>query len=305
MRTPLVRHLTTAVVLCTVALGSPPIAAAAQAPAPPTATAPSHPGGVVPLDGAVNVRDLGGLTTVTGRQVRHGRVFRADSLARLTDADVTRLSALGLRTVVDFRVPDEVRHDGADRLPDGLTVTSRPVTDLGLSARLQQVIGSADPVRQQEMLGDGKAEEIMRSVYRAFVTDPTDRRQFADTVRDIADHRRSPLLYHCTSGKDRTGWMSYLLLRAVGVPSGAAEQDYLLSNALRADADRAVREGLRKAGLMQNPDLLIPLQEVREDYLEAALAQAEHDYGGLLGYLTEGLGLDVPTLARLRAALLK
>ncbi|OLZ64126.1 protein-tyrosine-phosphatase [Streptomyces sp. IMTB 2501] len=287
-------------------------AAADSSPAPPAAAVTTTPRehGVdtvrhIALDGAVNVRDLGGYHTVTGREVRYGRVFRADALGKLTDTDIAKLSTLRLHTVVDFRTPDEVRRDGADRLPDGLKVTSRPVDDLGLSARILAVIGSKDPVRQREMLGDGKAEQLMRSVYRTFVTDVDDRRQFAGTLRDIADHKRSPLLYHCTAGKDRTGWMSYLLLRAVGVPSGTAEKDYLLSNDFRAEADRRTREGLEKAGLMEDPDLLIPLQEVREDYLAAALDQAGHDYGSLHGYLTQGLGLDTPTLAKLRAGLLK
>ncbi|MEV6837004.1 tyrosine-protein phosphatase [Streptomyces sp. NPDC051133] len=303
---------TTAAVVSAVALGCVPAHVAAGAsPAPPAATAgaPRATGeaGVRPvvLDGAVNVRDLGGYRTGTGREVRYGRVFRADALGKLTDADVAELSALHLRTVVDFRLADEVGRDGADRLPDGLTAVSRPVDDLGLSATVLGVIGSRDPVRQREVLGDGKAERLMRAVYRTFVTDADDRRQFAATLRDIADHERSPLLYHCTSGKDRTGWMSYLLLRALGVPSRTAERDYLLSNSFRAEADRKTREGLRQAGLMQDPDLLVPLQEVRGDYLAAALDQAERDYGGLYGYLTRGLGLDAPTLAKLRAHLLK
>lgn len=143
----------------------------------------------------------------------------------------------------------------------------------------------------------------MRDIYRTFVTDAGSRRQFAATVRDIADARQAPLLYHCTAGKDRTGWLSYLVLRAVGVPSATAEQDYLLSNTFRAAADRAAPEGLKQAGSMENPDLPIPLQEARTDYLDTALDQVERDYGSFFGYLTEGLGPDIRTLAELRVRL--
>ncbi|MFM9370430.1 tyrosine-protein phosphatase [Streptomyces sp. Da 82-17] len=283
------------------AVGSP---ARAAAPAEGVSHRTDTPtGGHIPLTGAVNVRDLGGQPTVDGERVRAGRVFRADSLGKLTDADVGRIGELGLRTVVDYRVPFEVQRDGADRLPQGLAVTSRPVNDLGLYAKTMEAIGSKDPVEQQEMLGDGKAEELMRSIYRTFVTDPDNRRQFGATLRDLADRQRTPLLVHCTSGKDRTGWTSYLLLRAVGVSSGTAEKDYLLSNELRAESDRKTREALKQAGYMENPDLLIPLQEVREDYLESALDAAEEEYGSLAGYVTEGLGLDRTTLVKLRAKL--
>ncbi|GAA3132811.1 tyrosine-protein phosphatase [Streptomyces rectiviolaceus] len=255
----------------------------------------------IPLQGAVNVRDLGGYRTYDGERVRYGQVFRADALAKLTDADVATLAGLGLKKVVDFRVPAEVQYDGPDRLPAGLTPTSRPISDNGLFSTLMTVIGSRDPVKQEEMLGNGKADAFMRGVYRTFVTDSSNRAQFAATLRDIAHGgKASPLLYHCTAGKDRTGWTSYLLLRAVGVPEATVVRDFLASNTYRAAYDAKVREGLKQSGLMQNPDLLIPLQEVRTGYLEAALAEVKGKYGSLNGYLREGLGLDTRTILALR-----
>ncbi|MFG3114278.1 tyrosine-protein phosphatase [Streptomyces sp. NPDC048197] len=311
MRTTPVRLAPPVAIAAVVTLGILPPCAVADTPAQiAVVAAPQHEQGAaavhrIVLQGAVNVRDLGGYRTGLGRYVRYGQVFRADGLGKLTDADVAKLSALHLRTVVDFRVPLEVRQDGADRLPAGLSATARPADDLGLYEKTMAAIATKDPAKQQELLGDGKAAELMRSIYRNFVTNEKNRESFAQTLRDIADHGRSPLLYHCTSGKDRTGWVSYLLLRAIGVPDRTATGDYLLSNELRAEADRATREALKKAGLMENPDLLIPLQVVREDYLRAALDQAEKDYGGLDGYLRQGLGLDTATLVRLHVQLVR
>ncbi|WP_415950983.1 tyrosine-protein phosphatase [Streptomyces sp. KLOTTS4A1] len=256
----------------------------------------------IPLEGAVNVRDLGGYGTYDGERVRYGRVYRADQLGKLTDADVNTLAGLRLDRAIDFRVPIEVQQNGADRLPAGVTPVSRPVSDLGLYARLLQIIGSRDPVYQEEALGGDRAAEMMRQIYRSFVTDATNRAAFAQTLRDLAS-APGPVLYHCTSGKDRTGWTSYLALCLVGVPGRTARQDYLLSNTYRAEADRRTREGLRRLGLMENPDLLIPVQEVRSDYLDAALSQAESDYGGLTGYVRDGLGLDWRTFLALRERL--
>ncbi|MFD5370074.1 tyrosine-protein phosphatase [Streptomyces sp. NPDC127103] len=68
---------------------------------------------------------------------------------------------------------------------------------------------------------------------------------FAATLRDLADRRRGPLLLHCTSGKDRTGWTSWLLLTLLGVPDSLARADYLASNTFRAPYDARVREGLK------------------------------------------------------------
>ncbi|MFC8917352.1 tyrosine-protein phosphatase [Streptomyces sp. NPDC057116] len=257
----------------------------------------------IPLQGAVNVRDLGGHRTYDGGTVRSGLVHRADALHRLTDADLVTVSGLRLAKVIDFRIPLEVRYDGADRLPGGLTPVSRPVTDNGLYAQLRTAIGSADPVRQEEMLGGGRAAAFMREVYRTFVTGSANRAAFGATLRDVASAGRAPLLYHCTAGKDRTGWTSWLLLTAVGVPESAALADYLASNTYRAAYDAQLRAYLRQAGLMRNPDLLIPLQEVRQEYLDAARAAVSESYGGLYRYLTAGLGLDHRTLAALRAQL--
>ncbi|MFE1793335.1 tyrosine-protein phosphatase [Streptomyces sp. NPDC059525] len=259
----------------------------------------------IPLQGAVNLRDVGGYYTYSGGQVRQGLVYRSDALGKLTAADITTVSGLGLTKVVDFRIPMELQYDGADRLPPGLSPTSRPVSDLGLYGTLVGAISSGDPVKQEQMLGGGRAEAYMRDVYRTFVTSPENRAQFAATLREIADGGQGPLLYHCTSGKDRTGWMSYVLLRALGVPQETAGSDYLASNTFRAAYDAQVRAGLKQSGRMQNPDLLIPLQEVRQDYLDAATARMEADYGGFYGYLTDGLGLDLRTLAKLQNKLVR
>ena len=257
----------------------------------------------IPLQGAVNVRDLGGYPTYDGSRVRYGLAYRGDHLAKLTDADLTTLAGLGLRSVVDLRIPLEVGYDGADRLPAGALPVPRPVTDNGLFGQLLTAIGSRDPVRQEEMLGDGRAAAFMREVYRTFVTDPANRAAFAATLRDLADPRRGPLLLHCTSGKDRTGWTSWLLLTLLGVPDTLARADYLASNTFRAAYDARVREGLKQAGLMENPALIIPLQEVRAEYLDTALEQLRSSYGSVFRYVSVGLGLELRELPALRARL--
>ncbi|MER7462560.1 tyrosine-protein phosphatase [Streptomyces sp. NPDC097981] len=303
-------RLVTAVLASALAIGTLPAASAYAAPAAGATSSHRYRQQAetihqIPLQGAVNVRDLGGYRTWTGGQVRQGLVYRSDALGKLTPADTTAVSGLGLTRVVDFRIPLELQYDGADRLPAGLTPTSRPVSDLGLYGTLLGVISSGDPARQEQMLGGGRAEAYMRDIYRTFVTSPENRAQFAATLREIADGRQGPLLFHCTSGKDRTGWMSYVLLRALAVPEDAAARDYLASNTFRAAYDAQVRAGLKQSGRMQNPDLLIPLQEVRQDYLDAATSQLAADYGGFYGYLTDGLGLDLPTLAKLQTKLVR
>lgn len=118
--------------------------------------------------------------------------------------------------------------------------------------------------------------------------------QGAVNVRDIGGHRTYD------GATDRTGFLSYVVLRAVGVPEQTARQDYLRSNDFRAAADAKLREQVKQAGYMQNPDLLIPLQEVRDDYLDTAVRGLEQQYGSFGKFLTDGLGIDGFTLVKLR-----
>lgn len=252
----------------------------------------------IDLQGAVNVRDLGGYRTYDGAKVKAGKIIRADALGKLTDADVQKLGTLRLQTVIDLRVPTEVQALGADRLPAGVPLVARPIQDNGMFAKMYQAIQSKDPVQQQALLGDGKAEQIMRDMYRSFF-DADSLAKFGQTVKDLSN-TGTATLFHCTAGKDRTGWLSYVVLRAVGVPESVARQDYLLSNQYRAAADAALRAQLKQGGIMQNPDLLIPLQEVRAEYLDIAVAQVQEQFGDFGDFLTDGLGLDAWTIVKLR-----
>ncbi|WP_256666861.1 tyrosine-protein phosphatase [Nocardia cyriacigeorgica] len=274
------------------------LALAATAVLQPTAVAAPGTGGHIALEGAVNVRDLGGYRTYDGATVKSGKAIRADALAGLTDRDVATLGGRNLKSVVDLRTPGEVQFMGADRLPPGVPLVARPIDDTGLFTQMMQVIQSKDPNRQQEVLGNGGAERIMHGVYASFLT-PESRAAFGATIRELAT-TDGALLYHCTSGKDRTGFLTYVVLRAVGVPEPTARQDYLRSNEFRAAADARLREQVEQAGYMQNPDLLIPLQEVRNEYLDTAVSQLEQQYGSFGKFLTDGLGLDPGTLLKLR-----
>ncbi|MFI6516159.1 tyrosine-protein phosphatase [Spirillospora sp. NPDC050679] len=279
------------------------VAAPARAAAPAArphvpAASPQQP--VDRFQGTVNFRDLGGHRTRWGARVRGGKVYRADALNKFTDADKAALAKLGVRRVVDFRTPVEVGADGPDKLPAGLSATARPVDDNGMFVAVNGAIGSKDPVRQEQVLGGDRGAELLRGVYRGFVTDPRARAAFGATLREMAGRRTTPLVFHCTSGKDRTGWTAYLLLRVLGVDHRTAERDFLLSNAYRAEADAKVREQLKAAGYMRDPQLLVPVQEVRTDYLDAALEQVRRHYGSLDRYIRVGLGVDGRTAAELR-----
>jgi protein-tyrosine phosphatase len=257
----------------------------------------------VVLDGAVNVRDIGGYRSAYGQEVMPGRLFRGDSLSRLTSADVERLDRLGLRVVIDFRSAGEVLLGGGDRLPYGAEYVHLPVSGGDLGA-LYELIASGDHERQRRELGDGRAASFMAEMNRGFVADARQREAFGAALRRLGTPGRLPLLYHCTSGKDRAGWMTAIVLTALGVPRELVLRDYLLSNDYHRAGYDKLRLDLVKTGIVADPGLLRPVLEQSATYLGAAFEEADRRYGSFGRFLAYGLEVSEVMLAELRRSLL-
>lgn len=233
----------------------------------------------LPLSGASNFRDLGGYVGQQGRPVRWRRLFRSDHLAGLTPQDTQALGEIGLARAFDLRGQLE---------------------SAAQSYALPQVRYHALPIeptvvqRAQEMARTGQqmsadiARQLMQETYRAFVSDNTE--QFAALFAHLLDED-TPLVFHCTAGKDRTGFAAALILRALGVAEDTVLQDYLLTNDLyrrpQAVAGTAPQEAL---------DVI---WRVQTDFLQAAFDVVERDYGGFERYLAQRLQIADAARARL------
>ncbi|MCI0688710.1 MAG: tyrosine-protein phosphatase, partial [Sporichthyaceae bacterium] len=212
--------------------------------------------------------------------------------------------------LVDFRHPHEVELTGVDRLPEPppprlvrlpLFNTEHDV----FTAVSALITGRAGPEVADVLRDDhasGGAVVVMRELYRWFVTAPVAQQAFASALRLVAAADALPLLFHCTAGKDRTGWLAAVIQSALGVVRGAVVEDYLRTNDLNAEGTRHVLASARDR--VDDPALLLPLLEARPDYLEAAFAEVDRSFGDLDGYLRAGLGLDDAELAAVRTTLL-
>jgi len=219
------------------------------------------------LTGVQNARDAGGYRTTDGHRVRTGLVFRTGALDKATPEDLARLSALDVRVVDDLRTGYE-RGLGADRLPVGAVGNS------------YDVIGQAPPLILAGALFGGEG------MYRAFITAPGANEAFAAVLRDIIAADGTGVLFHCSAGKDRTGWTSAVLLTLLGVDRATVTADYLASNTYRNAAPTD------------------PLNGVQQSWLDAAFDQANQSYGSFDSYVRAGLGLSESEITALRAALL-
>ncbi|MFE3190420.1 tyrosine-protein phosphatase [Nocardia sp. NPDC059240] len=257
------------------------------------------------LQAAPNARDIGGVAANNGvAKIKSGVVFRTDALNRLTAADQQTLVAAGVTKVIDFRSPTE-RAASPDVLPGSIPEESLPVYDPNndfylFFAKLVQ----GGPTVQQQQLGDGKGAEYMRNYYKWMVTDSTARTQFATALKEIAN-APGAILYHCTAGKDRTGWMTAILMSILGTPDAAIYDNYLLSNDRLAASNKATLDGLVAKGLVTDPSLFTPVLGVQSDYLAAAFGQAVQSYGTMNAFVSQGLGLDGATVGKLQAKLIE
>lgn len=223
-----------------------------------------------PMEGARNLRDLGGYPTSDGRSVKWGRLFRAGDLHRLTERDQALLAEIPIKTIIDFRRPSETQ-TAPSRPPASATIVSLPV-DAGDHSFL------AAPDRQA-------AARLMEEVYRLLARDHQE--TFGRVLSLVLEAAPAPLLFHCAAGKDRTGFAAMLILAALGVDRETIMADYLLSNPALGD---------KYADWVAEYPQLEPLVVVTPSYLEAGFQVIDQEYGGLDRYLTHNLKANLDAL---------
>ncbi|MER5936944.1 tyrosine-protein phosphatase [Streptomyces sp. NPDC001928] len=240
---------------------------------------------LIKLDGAVNFRDAGGYRTKDGHWVKMGEVYRSDALNHLTAADLAKLERLGIDAVYDLRMESERTAD-PDRVPAGATYT------------VADVMGDSDAITMPH--SEAEAVRMMTDIEKVMVSADSARTAYSTVYAGIADDDRAGVLYHCTAGKDRTGWSSAALLTALGVPRETVMDDYLASNTYRA----AVNEATLAALPAEQAKIYKPLLDVRPEYLNSGFQEVRDKYGSFNSYLREGLGMDGRELRALKSDLL-
>jgi protein-tyrosine phosphatase len=274
------------------------------------------------LEGAVNVRDVGGLPTVDGRRTRPGVLIRADNLQDLTTGDVALLvEQVGLRTVVDLRSHGEAHLAGPTPLEATAVRTRRfsLIPEWDGTAKDSTAADRVDVERavQQAILDDDEVSEMVEQALPTLSDfsaraerrrDPTDLAEhyvgyvvqaganLGSALQVLADPDSGPTLVHCAAGKDRTGVVVALALSLVGVTRDAVVADYLRS-AERADLILQRLQATEAYG----PSLAdVPVADItpRAASMEGFLDWVDREYGGPHG-LAMSLGLDEEAVARL------
>jgi protein-tyrosine phosphatase len=257
---------------------------------------------VVPLAGGRKFRDLGGYETLDGRRLRWGRVYRSGVLTYLTDRDAATIQRLGIRVVCDLRTRRE-----RDREPTRWPIDDSTHLNWDYDPRHTSLRGylttteplSPDVVRNSML-------NLYRNLPRLFAV------PYADLFRQLGAGG-TPLVFHCSAGKDRTGLAAALILHSLGVPRETILADYELTNSV-VDLETELFQHPRSSiGIGEDYSHLTrtdaatraPLLHALPEYLDAALAQVEQDHGSLDAYLHSQLGVTAEVRQRLQQQLLE
>ena len=157
-----------------------------------------------------------------------------------------------------------------------------------------------DPQMASEKFGGAQGvDRLFIQMYRNFVSLPSAKKAYRSLFLSLANPQKAPNVFHCTNGKDRTGWAAASLLTLLGVPKERVYEDYLLSNDyLLPFHQKQIDAFVAKGG---DREILIGLFGVKPAYLDAAFDEMQKHYGSIEQYFSKGLGIDAATQKKMRA----
>ncbi|WP_367924218.1 tyrosine-protein phosphatase [uncultured Ruthenibacterium sp.] len=254
----------------------------------------SWPGQPLPFVECENFRELGGYCGLNGKSVKHGVFFRGPALCdiRLKE-DQERFLSLGIRTILDFRSESEKRHE-PDPTFDGIDYISR--------SALRDAQGKDVDFDIEAIFAGGEqtVSQMLHLVEDGYAHMPFDNDAYRELFRILA-HKRVPVYFHCSAGKDRTGIGAALILLALGVDRETVIQDYLITNTCRPKARAQIEKVLKR--FFPEPraaELAAVTAGVQRSSIERALNAIEERYPRFEDYLMAECDVNEKTLDVIR-----
>lgn len=255
-----------------------------------------HENRMIALEGALNVRELGGLPLKGGRTVRNGKLIRAGRLSKLTEQDRDILfRQWNVTTVVDLRNDQEISEH-----PDILPETSRFLQISMISGEAKGIsredfgmsILDRAIMRAKDLYENGGSGKLLRGMYGQMAED----RHCMERIREFFDALEAQgdgsFLWHCTSGKDRTGVTGALLLYTLGAEMETILEDYLFTNEQNHRYRENLLDQMRIHGAAAElVEEMRVLESVDSSYMENFFHAIEDAYGSVDRFLTEEIGL--------------
>jgi protein-tyrosine phosphatase len=249
---------------------------------------------LVPLEGGVNFRDLGGYATSDGRTLKWRQLYRSGMMTRLTENDARALAERGIRMVVDFRTATEQQEE-----PNHWALSS-PARYW--AREHEETFGQLKQMAAKGIASAEEADAIMAAGYRHLPFQQAE--AYAEIFRALAGGE-VPLVFHCTAGKDRTGGEAALVLSLLGVPRETIAADFNMTERA-VDLRKALGSGPRKgyeSFARIAPEVSKVIGGAHPSWILALLDAVDEQCGSVEGYARD-MGLSAGDLQAMRANLL-
>ena len=243
----------------------------------------------LPIKSAKNVRQLGGYVTKDGKKVKEGVLIRGGHLAKISDEDIQKLkNDYNLKEIIDFRVEEE-REPAKDRDIEGVNNTWIVVT------KAEPIMDKLENVSEDRdinlMTTYYKYNGGIDSMYSHLVNDEIAQKGFRKFF-DILLSNGGATYWHCSTGKDRTGFGAALLLSLLGVDEKTILDDYEASIIVKEKQMNAAINDLKQKGYSDSDiEEIVSLIGVKRSAMENALREIDNKYGGMDAYLHNQIGL--------------
>ena len=251
---------------------------------------------VIELAGALNVRELGGLRVSNGRKIKSGKLIRSGRLSNLTEEDIKILnSKWNVTTIVDLRNNQEIS-EHPDVEIEGATLKKISIIQ-GEKAGISREDFGMDIIdwaimRAKDLKEAGGSGEFLEKMYGQMAEENRCQKKIRDFFESLMEHQEGSFLWHCTSGKDRTGVTGALLLYALGADMETIKEDYLYTNEQNFQYREKLLEKMRKRGAEEDViEEMEVLESVDWAYVEKFFDMLKKQYGSIDQFLEDQIGL--------------
>lgn len=229
------------------------------------------------MDSVQNVRDMGGyFNSHNNKMTRWGKIFRSGELGCLSGWDSIRIDNLGIKTIIDLRSEDEIANNP-------LKYTKANVINIPIQLRNMESIITR--IRNGETKkGDGIL--FLQDTYLQFISEYGE--QFGEAMKVFLDKKNYPILFNCSMGKDRAGFLAAMLLAAIDIPEETIKKDYMASNDyIKINKIADLARNLNQ----DSQETITVLLSANEGLMDLVFKQIRKEYGSTDKYLSKGLHL--------------
>jgi len=244
----------------------------------------------ITFDSIENIRDLGGYKTQNGKTIKYKKLIRSASLHTLSDKEQYILATYGIKNVIDFRDTKE-RLNEPDKIISNINYLFFPVFN---NTRIP-VVNKAfiqKMLSQQKLFSEFLSQEPQRmlEVYESLVFEESSTNAYREFFRTLLEVGKTDgaILFHCTAGKDRTGFASALILKCLGVDWDDIMADYLATNKY---LQKRIEQTVSSFQLLNIDKQIIERASncflAQKEYLTTAFQTIDYKYGSFDNYLKE------------------